>query len=115
MRRFIDDDEGYLNWSENHPRGFVVNSNREPDPDYLVLHRANCIHITTEARTNWTTTDFVKICSLNRGRLANWARTISGRLRGCQICRPRMKRGLGERKNFAFALSVEYNKSDKRI
>lgn len=39
---FRDDDDGYLACLAAHPVGFVLNVNRSPRPDYLILHRASC-------------------------------------------------------------------------
>ena len=43
--RFERDDEGYLAWLAANPTGFVVNCAPNPSTDYLVLHRASCMHI----------------------------------------------------------------------
>lgn len=42
---FRNDDPGYLTWCEQHPTGYVVNTRREVDPNYTVLHRATCTAI----------------------------------------------------------------------
>ena len=39
---FRDDDEGFLTWISSHPAGFVMNTRRRPDPDYMILHAADC-------------------------------------------------------------------------
>jgi hypothetical protein len=89
MQIFIDDDDGYLRWLAEHPAGYVVNSYRRPCSTYLVLHRASCPHISTAARTNWTTTGYIKICAAHRERLATWARQETGEgPKGCGVCKP---------------------------
>ena len=86
---FINNDKAYLDWLTQNPEGLVVNSYLHPSPDYLVLHRANCWTISTAARTNWTTTGFIKVCSLYGTELENWAKKeVSGQLHHCQICKP---------------------------
>jgi len=45
LEQFVNDDEGYLGWLTENPRGFVVNSHRRPVSTYLKLHRASCKHI----------------------------------------------------------------------
>jgi hypothetical protein len=40
MIEFRGDDPGYLSWTVGHPTGFILNVRREPDPSYVVLHRA---------------------------------------------------------------------------
>jgi hypothetical protein len=89
VKQFIDDDSGYLRWIENNPNGFVVNCHKRPYPKYLILHHATCLTISTPANTNWTTTNYMKICSLDRNELQNWAQNkIHGRLHLCKICNP---------------------------
>ena len=85
---FVNNDKAYLRWLTQNPEGLVVNSYLHPSPDYLILHRANCGTISTAARTNWTTTGFIKVCSLNKDELENWAkREVGGQLHHCQICK----------------------------
>jgi len=86
---FVNDDKAYLQWQTRNPTGLVVNSYLHPSPDYLILHRADCWTISTSARTNWTTTGFIKICSLNRRELDAWAeKEVGGQLHHCKICKP---------------------------
>jgi hypothetical protein len=42
MRRFVDDDAGYLQWLTMEPSGLVLNTYRAYSAAYLVLHRAKC-------------------------------------------------------------------------
>lgn len=89
MKKFVDDDEGYLNWIHKNPAGFVVNSYRKPNSRYLILHHANCWTISSPKRINWTTTGYIKICSLDRMELEKWAqKEVGGSLWQCQICNP---------------------------
>ena len=46
----VGDDRRYLDWIDDHPNGFVVNTRREVDPDYFILHRAECKAIRAGAR-----------------------------------------------------------------
>jgi hypothetical protein len=90
VRRFEDDDTGYLAWVEIHPRGFVVNSFRKPVPSYLVLHRATCGTITgAPARGKSWTREPIKVCSETRSDLDMWARdSAGGPLQSCGLCKP---------------------------
>lgn len=89
VRQFIADDEGYLQWLVENPHGFVVNSHKTPQANYLKLHRATCGHLRTEARANWTTGDYIKTCSDNPLALESWARTVAdGVLDPCPACKP---------------------------
>ena len=86
---FVNNDKAYLRWLTENQNGLVVNSYLHPSPDYLILHRANCWTISTPTRTNWTTTGFIKTCSLDRRELEAWAaKEVGGQLHECQICRP---------------------------
>lgn len=94
MQTFVDDDEGYLAWLEANPTGFVVNTTRTPTNAYLVLHRASCGYIRSSEKTNWTTTNFIKVCSEQVADLEEWAKATSGGLLNpCQRCKPDIEAG----------------------
>ncbi|MGH4020320.1 MAG: hypothetical protein ACRDT0_14010 [Pseudonocardiaceae bacterium] len=88
MVRFVDNDDGYLAWIAQHTDGFVLNTERNPNPYYLRLHRATCWTITRlqpNAR-RWTTGDYIKICG-SRTELESWARdTVGGTVQPCRLC-----------------------------
>ncbi len=87
--QFVDDDTGYLRWTQRHPSGFVVNADRQPRPGYLVLHRATCPTITgTPARGSAWTKDYIKVCAVDGSPLERWAKRLGGSLRSCGRCRP---------------------------
>ncbi|HUV80802.1 MAG TPA: hypothetical protein VMW40_08305 [Candidatus Bathyarchaeia archaeon] len=68
MKKFIDDDRGYLDWIDRNPRGFVVNTYRNPSSKYLILHRATCGTISTSKRTigrQEITSKYVHFAELN--------------------------------------------------
>lgn len=89
MKKFIDDDIGYLDWIDRNHQGFVVNTYRNPSSKCLILHRAACGTISTSKRTNWTTRDYIKICSLRRTELEEWGkREVGENPKPCQICDP---------------------------
>ena len=87
---FADDDQGYRSWLAAHPNGLVVNSYRTPSASYLPLHSASCRHINrpfpAHGRT-WTEGEYIKVCSLSRDDLDEWARKATGgQLRECGSC-----------------------------
>lgn len=89
LRVFVNDDAGYLDWLVAHPNGYVVNSQRNPVPNYLVLHRANCTWINPPRFTVWTTGNYIKICADTIPELSSWAMTqVGGSLQPCKVCRP---------------------------
>jgi hypothetical protein len=84
---FIEEDEAYLHWIDQNRAGFVINAQRRPAPTYLILHRAICSRISSAARTNWTTRQYIKICSAHLDQLQAWARReIGGDLKPCSFC-----------------------------
>jgi len=86
---FVNDDEAYLQWLTKNPNGFIVNSYLHPSKDYLILHQSSCWTISTPTRKNWTTTGFIKVCSIDKNKLSNWSiKEVGGELRPCQICNP---------------------------
>ena len=73
MQLFVDADEAYLVWTRWHPEGYVLNVGRTPRPSTaIVLHLAVC-ELIAEPGTRYTTGDYVKICSLDRQELIEWA------------------------------------------
>jgi hypothetical protein len=52
---FVRNDTAYREWLEQHPGGFVLNYEVDgPNPDYLVLHRADCPTIQVRSNLRWT-------------------------------------------------------------
>jgi len=90
MKCFRDDDEGYLQWVKTNQNGFVVNTTRQPDPNYLIFHRATCHTITgTPTHGSKWTEDYIKICSLDRMELETCLTLLlSGKLQICSHCNP---------------------------
>ncbi|NCO65016.1 MAG: hypothetical protein COW32_02290 [Candidatus Aquicultor secundus] len=85
MIRFENDDNAYLSWLEMNPSGFVVNCERNPKPHYLMLHTASCRHISTSKRSNWTTNEYIKVCSMDMHELKKWAKgRVGGELQPCR-------------------------------
>ncbi|HXX89814.1 MAG TPA: hypothetical protein VEI83_06305 [Acidimicrobiales bacterium] len=90
---FLDDDEGYVEWTTRHPGGFVLNSNREPSARYMKLHRASCAAIAAvpggggEGR-NWTVR-YRKVCAPEIRLLLDWSSAHAGvEPDPCKRCRP---------------------------
>ena len=88
--RFDHDDEGYLAWLTANPTGFVINCSPTPSTDYLVLHRASCMHISvpSDAMEHWTY-QYIKVCSPRNGPLLRWCEDeVGGRPSRCSTCVP---------------------------
>jgi hypothetical protein len=83
---FRDDDGGFFAWLEGNPDGYVINSERNPKPTYLVLHRPSCPHFKGGTELHWTK-DYVKFCSPDRRDLEEWAAgTVGGEVTLCRTC-----------------------------
>ena len=90
MITFTDDDRAYLTWIAQHPKGYVLNTARQPTPNYLILHRASCPTISgTPARGERWTRDLIKHCSEHHAELRGFARVeCRGEAQACGICQP---------------------------
>jgi hypothetical protein len=83
---FKDDDRGFFDWLEDHQDDYFINCERNPKPNYLVLHRAGCSHFDGGTGLHWTK-DYIKICSPGRGDLEEWAAgTVGGEVTLCKRC-----------------------------
>jgi hypothetical protein len=85
---FRDDEEGYLAWLAGHPAGFVLNVNRRPRPNYLILHRATCRTISGRpTRGGPWTGQYIKVCSHDELQIAAWTgRTVGAAPTRCGVC-----------------------------
>jgi 5-methylcytosine-specific restriction endonuclease McrA len=76
------DEKNYLHWLQQHPTGYVLNSYRKIDCDYLPLHRATCKTISqykNRARGNaFTGKRYIKICAESKHELLNWIKQQGG-------------------------------------
>jgi len=82
---FRDDDRGFFQWLDDHPDGYFLNSERNPKPTYLVLHRPSCKHF-DHGPVHWTR-DYIKICSSDRNELEEWASgAVGGEVTLCRTC-----------------------------
>jgi hypothetical protein len=96
VREFVDDDPAYLQWLDECPAGYVLNTTRSRNPNYMVLHTATCRTIGRENRNvtpgGFTGRGYIKICAPSIPALRAWTRQ-QGRPGGsfsnlCGICRP---------------------------
>ena len=88
---FRDAEAEYLAWIARHPTGWTVNCTRSLTPSYLILHRTDCWTIGTKGPGNYTTRDYVKVCSLDRSALDAWATgSVGGKLSLCGFCEGRI-------------------------
>lgn len=93
---FDGNDADYMAWLARHPYGFVVNTRRQPVPDYMVLHRASCHRISRYTSVSspggFTERAYIKVCAGTIEALQEWVRH-NGRSDGtfsneCGSCKP---------------------------
>jgi Family of unknown function (DUF6308) len=90
---FRDAESKYLAWITRHPKGWVVNCTRSPSPAYLLLHRADCWTVSVRGAGNYTTREYIKVCSVHRSTLDSWAvNSVGGGLVLCGFCEGRLAR-----------------------
>jgi hypothetical protein len=83
---FQDNDDGLFDWVEAHPDGYIINTERNPKPSFLVLHHGECRHL-KDAPGVERTRNFVKVCSDDRSELEEWALdTVGGEVTLCRTC-----------------------------
>jgi hypothetical protein len=95
---FLDDDNGFIEWCEEHPDGFFWNCLRNKDGHTVrpyMLHGAKkngmlCQHFRNSNRAsgieaNLTTNEYCKVCSIERETIERWA-TEWGELKYCSSC-----------------------------
>lgn len=83
---FKDDDDGFFEWQASHPDGHFINTERKPNPNYLVLHLSGCPHFKGSDTVHWTK-GYVKVCSDSRLTLTDWAaESLGGDVTLCRTC-----------------------------
>ena len=77
---FRDQEGDYFEWIFSNPDGFVVNSRRNPKPEYMVLHRAICPtvdrYLGLAKHGAFTTRSYIKVCSRSIPELRAWAKSL---------------------------------------
>jgi hypothetical protein len=88
---FKNDDPGYLQWVADNQGGFIVNIDyAHAVPTYPMVHRATHRVVWTDARENYTTEQYYKVCSNDLSALQAWSRDEAGKeLTECQMCMKR--------------------------
>ena len=92
----FESDAEYQRWRADHPDGFVVNARRSRSPDYMMLHRASCRHISEPSHETspggFTERNYIKVGALDIESLREWAarhgRTDPPFSNECSHCRP---------------------------
>lgn len=92
---FIGNDEAYLRWLDENPGGYVVNTHRSVNPNYMVLHKATCEMIKSTQGIppgGYTERGYIKICSSVIEDLQSWVgqhgRPDGSFSSACKACHP---------------------------
>jgi hypothetical protein len=90
VERFKDDESGYTRWLKENPLGFVLNIERSLGRSGLRLHKADCRTIQgTPPRGDTWTGAYIKVCSIDKQALIDWAERESGETPpSCGVCSP---------------------------
>jgi hypothetical protein len=92
----FSNDADYQKWLADNPNGFVVNTGRASSPNYMVLHRARCRHISDPVHEaepgGFTERTYIKVAAVDIESLRDWVMT-HGRPDGsfsneCSFCKP---------------------------
>lgn len=88
IHRFENDEAAYLGWVNANPAGFVVNVDVAARyPQYPMVHRATHKLISSAARTNYTSNEYIKLCSTDLVELERMAPAKYGKpLNRCATC-----------------------------
>ncbi len=94
MPVYKDNDIAYLEWVDQNPDGFVINTRAKPDRDYLVLHRARCKLISTprEDPAAYTGNAYIKLATPSMPELRALMTQVIGApcdvSKSCGKCKP---------------------------
>jgi hypothetical protein len=88
VTRFDNDEAGYLKWVQANPHGFIANVDRAGSvPTYPMVHAATHRALSSPKIGNFTTGDYIKLCSTDLDALEEYSRTKFGRsLTRCSQC-----------------------------
>jgi len=70
-------DEAYLSWARTHLEGYIINTWRHIDPNYMSLHRPWCESITNQERYEvgaYTERQLIKVCADTPEEARDWIR-----------------------------------------
>lgn len=87
-RVFIDDDDGYRDWLNMNPRGYVINIQRSFNPSDARLHRANCTDLLLQLERNvQLAVSYAKVCGGTEAEVKQWvAEKVGKPIKHCEHC-----------------------------
>ena len=85
---FDNDEVGYLKWVQSNPHGFVANVDRAGHiANYPMVHAATHGSVSSAKIGNFTSGDYIKLCSIDLDILDAYSQTKFGRpLTRCAQC-----------------------------
>lgn len=85
-----NNDGDYHGWLDANPSGLVLNSDkRRTNSNYPMLHGSLCFHINDKDWPNYTTAEYMKVCSMDRSELEDWAQRDGRGMKFCKDCQSR--------------------------
>jgi len=86
---YRDDDDGYRDWLNKHPGGYVINIPRSHSPIDAYLHDASCSALTAQVHRDVSLTGpYVKVCGATLTEVQQWAtENVSASVPPCGVCR----------------------------
>lgn len=93
---FEREDTPYLQWIDDNPNGYVVNTGRGRNSSYFTLHRSSCRtisrYIKGQYEGGYTARDYIKVCSNDAQEILYWASMNRPKVSGfnslCKKCKP---------------------------
>lgn len=87
---FDDGDKPFLQWMEQNPSGFVINTRATKNTEYLIIHQSGCFHISGYTK-NWnegafTKNGYIKVCCTSEPNLLAWVREHRHAVLTCKPC-----------------------------
>ena len=89
VHEYRDDDDGYRDWLNKHPGGYVINIQRSHSPIDTYLHDAGCSSLIAQINRDVSLTGpYVKVCGETLIEVQQWAtNNVNGAVPPCGICR----------------------------
>lgn len=98
---YRDDDNGYLNWRDENPHGYVLNIQRSHNPVDAHLHDVSCSSLLAPIGAGLKLTDqYVKVCGRTADEVHEWAsKHLREPIPDCMSCRDIGSNGVGSGPN----------------
>lgn len=95
VKEFDKDDKEYLDWMDKNRNCLVVNTLRNLNRKFFILHKANCLHITSTTgypEGIFTQREKIKVGANDLNELKKWfsenRKKFEGRFIECRTCNP---------------------------